>query len=61
MQTEKCFLITGGSRGLGRSMALHLAQRGVGGVITYRSRKEEADQVVAEMRRLGVKIGRAHV
>ena len=39
-------LITGGSRGLGRSMAEHLAKQGVDLIITYRSRADEADAVV---------------
>ena len=30
-------LITGGSRGLGKSMALHLADRGVDSIITYKA------------------------
>jgi NAD(P)-dependent dehydrogenase (short-subunit alcohol dehydrogenase family) len=42
-------LITGGSRGLGKSMALHLAARGVGVIFTYRERAEEAAQVVKEI------------
>lgn len=41
----KIALITGGSRGLGRSMALHLAERGVDVVFTYRSAEPEAESV----------------
>ncbi len=40
-------LITGGSRGLGKSMALHLADAGVDVVLTYRTSAKEADDVVA--------------
>ena len=40
-------IITGGSRGLGKSMALHLAERGVDSIITYRSAAKEANDVVA--------------
>ncbi len=39
-------LITGGSRGLGRSMALHLADHGVDSIITYHSNEAEAKAVV---------------
>lgn len=48
-------LITGGSRGLGRSAALHLAKEGVGVVITYLSRAEDAETVVDEIAELGSK------
>jgi NAD(P)-dependent dehydrogenase (short-subunit alcohol dehydrogenase family) len=39
-------LITGGSRGLGKSMALHLADRGVDSILTYRAAEAEARAVV---------------
>lgn len=48
-------LITGGSRGLGRSMAQHLAARGVDILFTYHSRKDEADALVAELEAQGRK------
>jgi len=41
-------LVTGGSRGLGRSMALHLAQRGVDVILTYQSRADDAEKVVEQ-------------
>ena len=47
-------LITGGSRGLGRSAALHLARAGVGVLITYRSNANYADEVVALAKKEGV-------
>jgi NAD(P)-dependent dehydrogenase (short-subunit alcohol dehydrogenase family) len=53
--TQKIALITGGSRGLGKNTALHLAAQGVGIVLTYRSRKDEADAVVAQIRDAGGK------
>ncbi len=40
-------LITGGSRGLGRSMALHLADRGVDVILTYQTAEKEAREVAA--------------
>jgi NAD(P)-dependent dehydrogenase (short-subunit alcohol dehydrogenase family) len=55
MSTEKIALITGGSRGLGKNMAIHLAKQGKNVVITYNSNKTEADKVVAEIEGLGKK------
>lgn len=46
-------LITGGSRGLGRDMALKLAAQGTDVILTYRSRREEADAVVAAIEAVG--------
>jgi len=48
-------VITGGSRGLGKSMALSLAERGVDSVITYRSAGKEAEEVASEVSRKGQK------
>ena len=48
-------LITGGSRGLGRSMALALASKGVDVVITYHSQEAEAAKVVAAIEAQGRK------
>tara|TARA_R110002020_G_scaffold122787_1_gene278633 strand:+ start:1430 stop:2188 length:759 start_codon:yes stop_codon:yes gene_type:complete len=53
--TQSIALITGGSRGLGRNAALHLARQGVGIVLTYLSREDEAAAVVAEIEALGGK------
>jgi len=49
----KIALVTGGSRGLGRDMALSLARKGHDLIITYHSNRGEADKVVAEIRSLG--------
>jgi len=49
----KIALITGGSRGLGRSMAEHVADRGAGVIITYRSDAAAAEAVVASIRGRG--------
>lgn len=45
-KTTKLALITGGSRGLGRDGALHLAERNTDVIITYRSNREQSDAVV---------------
>lgn len=50
---SKIALVTGGSRGLGRNIALQLAANGADVILTYRSRKEEAESVVAEIEALG--------
>lgn len=51
----KIVLITGGSRGLGKNMALKLAAKGRDIIITYHSRQAEAETVVAEIVALGRK------
>ncbi len=48
-------LVTGGSRGLGKSMALHLAKSGTDIILTYNSKKEEAESVAADIRQMGRK------
>jgi NAD(P)-dependent dehydrogenase (short-subunit alcohol dehydrogenase family) len=49
----KIAIVTGGSRGLGRSTVLSLAKRGCGVIFTYHSNDGEARVVVNE-------IGKAH-
>lgn len=51
--TRKIALITGGSRGLGRSAALHLAAKNVDIILTYLSNSEAADAVVSEIQAQG--------
>ncbi|UVH55107.1 SDR family oxidoreductase [Variovorax paradoxus] len=51
----KIALITGSSRGLGRSMALNLARHGSGVVVTYNGSKDAADAVIAEITAAGGK------
>ncbi len=54
MQT-KIALITGASRGLGKSSALHLAERGTDVIITYNTNREEAGKVVSKIEAMGRK------
>jgi len=49
----KIALITGGSRGLGKNMALALAHSGIDSIITYNTQRTAAEEVVAEIRALG--------
>ncbi|GAB3557081.1 SDR family NAD(P)-dependent oxidoreductase [Spirosoma fluminis] len=54
MATEnKIALVTGGSRGLGKNMALSLARKGINVLLTYNSKQEEAEAVVTEIKTLG--------
>jgi len=52
---NKIALVTGGSRGLGKNMALRLAEKGLDVVITYRSKQQEAEDVVAQIQQAGRK------
>lgn len=51
----KIAIITGASRGLGRNTALNIARRGSDVIITYQSREEDAQAVVAEIKAMGRK------
>jgi len=46
-------IVTGGSRGLGRSTVLSLARRGVHSIFTYNTNRAEAEKVVALVREAG--------
>jgi len=52
---HKIAIVTGGSRGLGKNTALRLASKGVDVIITYHSKREEADKVIAEIEAAGAK------
>ena len=46
-------VVTGGSRGIGRAIAIGLAQAGADVVLTYREKRGEADAVAEDIRALG--------
>jgi NAD(P)-dependent dehydrogenase (short-subunit alcohol dehydrogenase family) len=52
---SKVAIVTGGSRGLGKNMALSLAQKGVDVILTYNSKKAEADELVQQIESYGQK------
>jgi NAD(P)-dependent dehydrogenase (short-subunit alcohol dehydrogenase family) len=54
-EETKIALVTGGSRGLGRNTAIHLARKGIDTVLTYRSSQPEAEAAVREIEALGGK------
>ncbi|GAA3760019.1 enoyl-[acyl-carrier-protein] reductase FabL [Microbacterium kribbense] len=49
----KVALITGASRGIGRTLALELAAKGAAVVVNFRTNADLADEVVAQARRRG--------
>ena len=55
MTATKIVLVTGGSRGLGKNMALSLAHKGFDILLTYNSQQEEAQEVAAEIQKTGRK------
>lgn len=52
---NKIALVTGGSRGLGKDMALQLAQKGFDVIITYQTKIDFAQEVVNEINNKGRK------
>lgn len=52
---NKIALITGGSRGLGKDMALQLAKRGFNIIITYQTQSIAAQETVDEIKKIGKK------
>lgn len=52
---NKVALVTGGSRGIGREIALGLSRKGINVAITYNSNSAKAEEVVDELKKNGVK------
>ncbi|GAA3935480.1 SDR family oxidoreductase [Chitinophaga oryziterrae] len=55
MKTNKIALVTGGSRGLGKDMAIALSSKGIDVILTYNTNKQEAENVIAEITWAGTK------
>ncbi|MCH4888342.1 3-oxoacyl-[acyl-carrier-protein] reductase [Acidaminobacter sp. JC074] len=55
MLENKVAVVTGGSRGIGKAIALKLASEGANIVVNYTSNSTAADEVVKEVEALGVK------
>src|SRR5262245_30677662 len=53
--TGKVAVVTGASKGIGASIAKHLAEEGAAVVVNYASSKDGADRVVAEIKDNGGK------
>jgi NAD(P)-dependent dehydrogenase (short-subunit alcohol dehydrogenase family) len=53
MNDRKIALVTGGSRGLGRDMAISIAKKGIDVVLTYNSNEIAANEVVKDITSLG--------
>ena len=53
--SNKVAVVTGSSRGLGKSTAQNLAKKGIDVIVTYHSNGEEAAKVVAQIESLGAK------
>lgn len=51
----KIAVVTGGSRGLGRDMAISIAKKNIDVILTYNSNKESAEEVVVEVEKSGQK------
>ncbi|WP_317169617.1 SDR family NAD(P)-dependent oxidoreductase [Mucilaginibacter humi] len=52
---NKIATVTGGSRGLGKDMALKLAEKGIGVILTYNNKADDANEVVKQIQQSGQK------
>ena len=55
MIKTKIALVTGGSRGLGKDIAINIAKKGIDVIITYHSNKKAAEEVVLQIQKIGRK------
>jgi NAD(P)-dependent dehydrogenase (short-subunit alcohol dehydrogenase family) len=58
---KKIALVTGGSRGLGKDMAISLAKKSIDVVVTYSTNKDEANATVEAVKALGGKAAALHL
>lgn len=56
MLKDKVAIVTGGTRGIGRAIALKLANKGTNIVINYRNSDKEAEELKAILEEKGVKV-----
>jgi len=56
MLKDKCAIVTGGSRGIGKAIVYELAAKGCNVVFTYYNSSEAAEKIEAEAGKFGVKI-----
>lgn len=59
--STKIALVTGASRGLGKDMAIRLAEKKTDVIITYRTKEEEANEVVTQIENRGQKAVALHL
>ena len=55
MMSQKTAIITGGSRGLGRDMAINLAKGGIHVIFSYNTNTQKANEVIEEINNIGQK------
>jgi NAD(P)-dependent dehydrogenase (short-subunit alcohol dehydrogenase family) len=59
--SQKIALVTGGSRGLGKDMAISLAKKGTDVILTYRNNEQQAKEVVKEIEAIGRNAAALHL
>ena len=52
---NKIAVVTGGSRGLGKDMAISIAKKGIDVILTWRNNEEQANEIIAAIEQLGQK------
>ena len=57
----KIALVTGGSRGLGKDMALSIAKKGMDVIVTWRNNEDQAKETVDAIEKLGQKAASLHL